>query len=129
MPCTDVEWRKRLTPSQYAILRENATERPWSSALNEEDRSGLFHCAGCHAALFSASAKYDSGSGWPSFWQPLAGALGETFDGSHGMHRTAIHCARCGGHLGHVFPDGPPPSGQRYCINGEALLFVPAGSG
>jgi len=126
MSCNDDEWRKRLTPRQYAILRENATERPWSSALNGEHRRGVYHCAGCHAELFSFETKYDSHSGWPSFWQSLTGVLGETRDTSHHMLRTAIHCARCGGHLGHVFPDGPPPTGLRYCVNGEALAFVPA---
>jgi len=126
MSCNDDEWRKRLTPRQYAILRENATERPWSSALNDEHRCGVFHCAACQAELFLSETKYDSHSGWPSFWQPLSGALGETRDTTHGMLRTAIHCVRCGGHLGHVFEDGPPPTGRRYCVNGEALRFVPA---
>jgi len=126
MSCNDDEWRKRLTPRQYAILRKNATERPWSSALNDEHRHGVYHCAGCHAELFSSETKYASHSGWPSFWQPLPGALGETRDTSHGMLRIANHCARCGGHLGHVFDDGPPPTGLRYCVNGEALMFVPA---
>jgi len=126
MSCHDDQWRKRLTPRQYAILRENATERPWSSVLNHEHRRGMFHCAGCGAALFSSDTKYDSHSGWPSFWQSITGALGETRDTSHDMLRTANHCARCGGHLGHVFDDGPPPTGRRYCVNGEALVFVPA---
>jgi len=119
------EWRKRLTPWQYAILRENATERPWSSVLNDECRRGMFHCVGCHAELFLSAAKYDSHSGWPSFWQSVSDAVGETRDTAHGMLRIAIHCACCGGHLGHVFPDGPPPSGLRYCVNGDALVFVP----
>jgi len=126
LPCHHDQWRKCLTPRQYAILRENATERPWSSALNDEHRRGVFHCVGCHAALFSSAAKYDSHSGWPSFWQPLAKTLGEIRDTSHGMLRTAVHCVQCGGHLGHVFPDGPPPTGLRYCVNGDALMFVPA---
>jgi len=129
MPCENPRWRAHLTPAQYAILRENATERPWSSALNDEDRRGIFDCAGCGAALFSSAAKYDSHSGWPSFCQALTGAVGETNDLSHGMRRTAIHCAGCGGHLGHVFEDGPPPSGLRYCVNGEVLVFVPEGEG
>jgi len=123
MSCNHHQWRARLTPQQYAILRENATEYPWSSVLNDEHRRGMFHCAGCEAALFSSAAKYDSHSGWPSFWQPLTNAVGETRDTSHGMLRTAIHCAQCGGHLGHVFDDGPPPTGLRYCVNGDALIF------
>jgi len=129
MSCNDDEWRKRLTPRQYAILRENATERPWSSALNDEHRRGVYHCAGCHAALFPSATKYQSRSGWPSFWQSLPDAVGATCDTSHGMLRTANHCARCGGHLGHVFDDGPPPTGLRYCVNGDALRFVPAHQG
>jgi len=124
MSSIENDWRARLTPRQYAILRENATERPWSSALNDECRRGVFRCAGCDADLFLSATKYESHSGWPSFWQSLAGAVGETRDTSHGMLRTAIHCARCGGHLGHVFNDGPPPSGLRYCVNGDALAFI-----
>jgi len=123
---SDAEWRQRLTPRQYAILRSHGTERPYSSALNNEHRRGTFVCAGCEAELFASSAKYDSRTGWPSFWMPIAKhALGESVDTSYGMVRTEIHCARCGGHLGHVFPDGPPPTGLRYCMNGDAMLFKP----
>ncbi|MFH3478360.1 MULTISPECIES: peptide-methionine (R)-S-oxide reductase MsrB [unclassified Xanthobacter] len=123
---SDAEWRKRLTPEQYAVLRQDGTERAYSSPLNEEHRRGTFACAGCGNALFSSATKFDSGTGWPSFWAPLAGAVGETRDFSYGMARTAVHCARCGGHLGHVFKDGPPPTGLRYCMNGVALSFAPA---
>jgi len=123
----DETWRKRLTPKQYAILRQHGTERPYSSALNNEYRRGVFVCAGCEAELFSSAAKYDSRTGWPSFWMPIAkDAVGESRDTSYGMVRTEIHCARCGGHLGHVFNDGPPPTGLRYCMNGDAMLFRPA---
>jgi len=122
----DEEWRQRLTPQQYAILRMHGTERPYSSALNDETRRGTFFCAGCEAALFSSTAKYDSHTGWPSFWMPIAkDAVGESRDTAFGMVRTEIHCARCGGHLGHVFNDGPPPTGLRYCMNGDAMLFKP----
>jgi len=122
----DAEWRARLTPQQYAILRGHGTERPYSSALNNEHRRGTFVCAGCEAELFASSAKYDSRTGWPSFWMPIdKHAVGESRDTSYGMVRTEIHCARCGGHLGHVFPDGPPPTGLRYCMNGDAMLFKP----
>jgi len=113
-------WRKRLTPQQYAILRSHGTERPYSSALNQEHRRGVFVCAGCDAELFSSTTKYDSRTGWPSFWMPIRkDAVGERRDTSYGMVRTEIHCAHCGGHLGHVFPDGPPPTGlppQRHAI-------------
>jgi len=123
---SDAEWRTRLTPKQYAILRGHGTERPYSSALNNEHRRGTFVCAGCDAELFASSAKYDSRTGWPSFWMPIRkDAVGESRDTSYGMVRTEIHCARCGGHLGHVFPDGPPPTGKRYCMNGDAMLFKP----
>jgi len=122
----DAVWRERLTPAQYAILRQHGTERPYSSTLNNEHRRGTFICAGCEAELFASSAKYDSRTGWPSFWMPIdKAAVGESRDTSYGMVRTEIHCARCGGHLGHVFPDGPPPTGLRYCINGEAMRFKP----
>jgi len=123
---SDAQWRTRLTPAQYAILRGHGTERPYSSALNNEHRRGTFVCAGCEAELFASSAKYDSRTGWPSFWMPISkDAVGESIDRSYGMVRTEIHCARCGGHLGHVFPDGPPPTGKRYCMNGDAMLFKP----
>jgi peptide-methionine (R)-S-oxide reductase len=122
---TDEEWRRLLTPEQYAVLRGHATERPGTCALLAEHRAGRFACAGCGQPLFVADRKFESGTGWPSFVAPLEGALGETVDRSHFMTRTEVHCSRCGGHLGHVFPDGPPPSGLRYCINGVALTFEP----
>jgi len=123
---SDAEWRRRLTPQQYAILRAHGTERPYSSSLNDEQRRGTFVCAGCDAALFSSSTKFESYTGWPSFWMPIAkDAVGESRDTSYGMIRTEIHCAQCGGHLGHVFRDGPPPTGLRYCMNGDAMLFKP----
>ncbi|HMO27859.1 peptide-methionine (R)-S-oxide reductase MsrB [Enterovirga sp.] len=122
---SDDEWRRRLTPQQYAVLRREGTERPYSSPLNDEHRRGSFSCAGCDNELFSSSAKFESGTGWPSFWAPLAGAVGETRDMSYGMVRKAVHCARCGGHLGHVFDDGPKPTGLRYCMNGVAMTFKP----
>lgn len=123
---TDAEWRERLTPEQYAILRGHATERPGSCALLREKRPGTFECAGCGQALFRGDTKFESGTGWPSFDTPLPGAVETTEDRSHGMLRTEVHCANCGGHLGHVFPDGPPPTYQRYCINGAVLNFEPA---
>jgi peptide-methionine (R)-S-oxide reductase len=122
---TDEEWRKRLTPAAYAVLRHQRTEPPFTSPLNREKRSGTFLCAGCGQALFSSSDKFDSGTGWPSFVRPLAGAVGIETDESLGMVRTEVHCARCGGHLGHVFEDGPRPTGERYCMNGVALDFKP----
>jgi peptide-methionine (R)-S-oxide reductase len=122
---TEEEWQQKLTPEQYAVLRQEGTERPWTSPLLDEHREGTFHCAGCDLALFDAATKYESNTGWPSFYQPLAGAIGETEDTTLGMVRTEVHCTRCGGHQGHVFPDGPQPTGLRYCINGVALTFAP----
>jgi peptide-methionine (R)-S-oxide reductase len=119
------EWRRLLTKAQYDVLRLHRTEIPGSSPLNHEKRKGQFACAGCGLPLFSSDTKYDSGTGWPSFWQPLAGALGMSTDYLLLMPRTEVHCARCGGHLGHRFEDGPPPTGLRYCINGVALAFKP----
>ena len=123
---TEDEWKKLLTPNQFQVLRKEATERPFSSPLNDEHRKGLFHCAGCDLDLFASETKFDSGTGWPSFWQPLENAVGTTSDRTFGMLRTAVHCRRCGGHLGHVFDDGPKPTGLRYCMNGLAMKFVPA---
>lgn len=120
---SDAEWREVLTPTQYDVLRQQGTERPFTSALLEEHRSGTFACAGCDLALFSSATKYDSGTGWPSFWQPLADAVGTETDTTLLMTRTEVHCSRCGGHLGHVFDDGPQPTGLRYCMNGVALTF------
>ena len=125
---TDAEWRARLTPEQYRILRGHGTERAGSCALNYEKRAGTFSCAGCDQKLFKSGKKFESGTGWPSFDQPLEGAVGTTEDRSYGMLRVEVHCANCGGHLGHVFPDGPPPTGLRYCINGEAMNFEPEAS-
>ncbi|MCL2385671.1 MAG: peptide-methionine (R)-S-oxide reductase MsrB [Alphaproteobacteria bacterium] len=122
---TDEEWRQRLTPDQYDVLRRQGTEAPGSCALNHEKRAGTFLCAGCGQKLFVSNKKFESGTGWPSFFDPLDGALETTEDRSHGMVRTEVHCSRCGGHLGHVFPDGPPPTHLRYCINGVALEFQP----
>jgi peptide-methionine (R)-S-oxide reductase len=120
---SDSEWKKRLTPNQFAVLRHAATERPFTSPLDHEKRAGTFACAGCDLPVFSAATKFDSGTGWPSFWAPLENAIGTTEDRSFGMIRTAVHCRRCGGHLGHVFKDGPPPTGLRYCMNGVAMTF------
>ncbi len=121
----DAEWRDRLSPEQYRVLRRHGTERPGSSALNQEKRAGTFACAGCGLPLFPSESKYESGSGWPSFYAPLADAVATTEDRTHGMVRTEVHCRRCGGHLGHVFPDGPRPTGLRFCMNGAALDFKP----
>jgi peptide-methionine (R)-S-oxide reductase len=125
LPPTDEEWRGKLTPQQFEVLRQHGTEPRGSSPLNKEKRPGTFVCAGCGQRLFSSDAKYESGTGWPSFWAPMPEAVSTTVDRSYGMTRTEVHCARCGGHLGHVFPDGPPPSGQRYCMNGVAMEFQP----
>ena len=122
---TDAEWRKLLTPSQYEVLRQEGTERSFTSPLNDEHRDGVFACAGCAQELFSSKTKFDSGTGWPSFWRPLDKAVLERTDRSLGMARTEVRCSRCGGHLGHVFDDGPPPTGLRYCMNGVAMTFKP----
>jgi peptide-methionine (R)-S-oxide reductase len=122
---TDAEWRKLLTRDQYAVLRHEATERPFSSPLNHEKRRGLYACAGCDLDLFSSTTKFDSGTGWPSFWAPIEGAIITKVDTTFGMTRTAVMCAQCEGHLGHVFEDGPKPTGLRYCMNGVALKFEP----
>jgi peptide-methionine (R)-S-oxide reductase len=123
---TDADWRSTLTPDQYAILRKDGTERPFTSPLLHEERKGVFACAGCSSDLFASSTKFDSGTGWPSFWAPLEKAVDEHADHSWGMTRTAVTCHRCDGHLGHVFDDGPKPTGLRYCMNGLALAFKPA---
>jgi peptide-methionine (R)-S-oxide reductase len=122
----EAEWRRELPPEAYHVLREHGTERAGTSPLNHEHRAGLFRCAACGAPLFTSDTKFESGSGWPSFFKPIAGAVATGEDSSHGMHRTEVHCASCGGHLGHVFPDGPRPTGERYCTNGVALRFEPA---
>lgn len=123
---TDAQWRQRLSPLAYNVLRKQATEHPFTSPLNKEHRAGTFVCAGCDLPLFSSKTKFDSGTGWPSFWRPLPGAVGTSRDFDLGYARTEVHCARCGGHLGHVFDDGPKPTGLRYCMNGVALRFRPA---
>jgi peptide-methionine (R)-S-oxide reductase len=123
---TDAAWKRQLTPAQYYVLREHGTERAGTSPLDREKRKGAFHCAGCDLALFSSSTKYDSGTGWPSFWQPLPNAIGTSVDSSLFTTRTEVHCRRCGGHLGHVFEDGPAPTGLRYCMNGVAMTFKAA---
>jgi peptide-methionine (R)-S-oxide reductase len=121
---SDAEWKKRLSPAAYRVLRQEDTERPYSSPLDKEKRKGTFVCAGCNQRLFSSATKFDSGTGWPSFWQPLKGGIGTKTDYKIGLPRTEVHCARCGGHLGHVFDDGPRPTGKRYCMNGVAMKFV-----
>ena len=123
---TDAEWRAKLTPEQYEILRKESTERPFTSPLLHEERKGVFACAGCGLDLFSSSTKFDSGTGWPSFWAPLDKAVDTHVDRTFGMIRSAVTCHRCDGHLGHVFDDGPKPTGLRYCMNGVALTFKPA---
>lgn len=129
LPTTDAEWQARLSPEQYAVCRCSATERAFTGRFWNHKEAGTYVCAACAAPLFASTAKYDSGSGWPSYWQPLdASAVSEHADHSHGMERVEVKCARCGSHLGHVFPDGPPPTGLRYCINSAALDFVPAGA-
>jgi peptide-methionine (R)-S-oxide reductase len=121
---SEEEWRSRLTPEQFQVLRQHATERPGTSPLNFEKRTGVFSCAGCGRPLFSSATKFESGTGWPSFWEPIEGAIATSVDRSLFMPRIEVHCAGCGGHLGHVFPDGPRPTGQRYCMNGVALQFT-----
>ena len=123
---SEEEWRTRLDPQQFQVLRKHGTERAGTSPLNAEKRPGVFACAGCGKDVFASDTKFESGTGWPSFWQPLEGAVGTTEDRSLFMTRTEVHCADCGGHLGHVFPDGPRPTGQRYCMNGAAMTFRPA---
>ena len=122
---TDDEWKKTLTPEQFHVLREHGTERAGTSPLNFEKRSGLFTCAACGQPLFTSDTKFESGTGWPSFFKPIDGAIQTTNDSSYGMTRVEVHCSQCGGHLGHVFPDGPRPTGERYCMNGVALKFEP----
>ena len=124
---SEEDWRRLLTPAQYDVLRKHGTERAGSSPLNAEKRKGAFACAGCDLPLFSSDTKYESGTGWPSFFKPLPNAIGTTEDNTFFMRRTEVHCRRCGGHLGHVFNDGPAPTGQRYCMNGVAMKFVPEG--
>jgi peptide-methionine (R)-S-oxide reductase len=124
-PKNDEQWKAELTPEQYQVLRQHGTEMRGSSPLNREKREGTFFCAGCGKPLFDAGTKFESGTGWPSFYAPLDGAVGTDTDRSYGMTRIEVHCAECGGHLGHVFPDGPHPTGQRYCMNGVALKFEP----
>jgi peptide-methionine (R)-S-oxide reductase len=123
---SDEEWRRLLSPEQYRILRAHGTERAGTSPLNAEKRAGTYHCAGCDLPLFSSETKFESGTGWPSFFAPLDNAIGTSEDNTFFMTRTEVHCRRCGGHLGHVFEDGPPPTGLRYCMNGVAMTFEPA---
>ena len=123
---SDAQWRSKLGPDRYRILRQAGTERPYSSPLNKEKRKGIYACAGCGLPLFSSAAKYDSNTGWPSFWKALPKAIGTKTDRDLGMVRVEEHCRRCGGHLGHIFDDGPPPTGKRHCVNGLALTFRPA---
>lgn len=123
---SEAEWRRQLTPAQYYVLRDHGTERAGTSALDHEKRRGTFNCAGCDLPVYSSDAKFDSGTGWPSFWKPLPNAIGTSVDRSLFSIRTEVHCRRCGGHLGHVFNDGPAPTGMRYCMNGVAMTFKPA---
>ena len=120
---SEAEWKQQLDPLQFQVLRKHGTERAGTSPLNYEKRTGTFNCAGCGTPLFESATKFESGTGWPSFWQPIPDAVGTSTDRSFFMTRTEVHCAKCGGHLGHVFPDGPQPTGQRYCMNGAALKF------
>ena len=122
---SDAEWQAKLTPAQYHVLRKHGTERAGTSPLNAEKRPGVFVCAGCGQEVFDATTKFESGTGWPSFYAPLEGGVGTTTDRSFFMTRTEVHCSKCGGHLGHVFPDGPQPTGERYCMNGAAMAFKP----
>jgi peptide-methionine (R)-S-oxide reductase len=122
---SEEEWRQKLTPAQFSVLRKHSTERAGTSPLNQEKRDGVFVCAGCGQKLFASDTKFESGTGWPSFYAPLEGAVDTTEDRSLFMTRVEVHCSRCGGHLGHVFPDGPRPTGQRYCMNGAAMGFAP----
>ena len=123
---SEAEWRAKLSKQQFAVLREEATERAFTSPLNDEKREGMFHCAGCDLPAYSSETKYDSGTGWPSFWEAEAGAIGTKEDRSLFSVRTEVHCSRCGGHFGHIFDDGPQPTGKRHCLNGVALSFKPA---
>ena len=125
IPTNDDEWQAKLTPEQFQVLRKHGTERAGTSALNREHRDGVFQCAGCGQQLFTSDTKFDSGTGWPSFWAPVAGAVETSTDNAYGMQRIEVHCARCKGHLGHLFDDGPQPSGLRYCMNGVSLEFQP----
>ena len=121
---SDAAWKKKLSPAAYQILRREGTETPYTSPLNKEHRAGTFACAGCALPVFSSKTKFESGTGWPSFWAPLPNAVRTRVDGSFGMARTEVHCRRCGGHLGHVFDDGPKPTGKRYCMNGAGMTFA-----